>query len=480
MSVHMFADAIPTWTDKEVLMYVGKAVGGTAVTLITLAGIIIPLLLGNLRQRNRDLEEEVRVQKERLAAIDGGLVHDLKGRIAVMEVEIQDAQTAQTKAEERQAVSEGLAVQTRKEADGYKAVSEAVAAERDAMTAARDEAVGERDAERRRIRKAVAKDGTTWTEKVLITKRIDFKELDGDQRRTPVISLLNLKGGVGKTTATASLAATFASRGSRVLMIDLDLQGSLSSLFLSDKELEPLYSSRRLMGDFLEASFDAEFPNLLEYARPVALPGKSMLVPTTDGMAYAETTLNLRWFLREDAARDPRFLLRRELQLKRITDRFDLVLIDCPPFITAGCVNALVASDYVLIPVTPSKQATDRVTVLLERLKEFKEELHPALNVLGVFANRTHQNTAGLTADELNKLSALRAKCLDVWGVPVPVFDSYIKQSVEVRESEDARRPLGPGDDTFAAFDRLAEEIESRLPMFCRPLPAAAPTMVTS
>src|SRR5204863_208329 len=158
--------------------------------------------------------------------------------------------------------------------------------------------------------------------------------------------------------------------------------------------------------------------------------------------------------------RDPRFLLRREVHLKRVTNEFDVVLLDCPPFINVSCVNALAASDYVLVPVMPSKPATDRVTILLERLKEFHDNLNTDLRVMGFFANRTRG--AALTDDERNRLSALRDKCKDTWAA-APCFDAFIRQSVDVRKAEDERRPVGPDDELYPAFVRLAREVESRL-----------------
>ncbi|MGE3805901.1 MAG: AAA family ATPase [Gemmataceae bacterium] len=227
---------------------------------------------------------------------------------------------------------------------------------------------------RRRIHRALSKDGQTWTERVLHNAP-GFKVLDLEERPTPIISVLNLKGGVGKTTITANLAAALDNRGYRVLLIDLDLQGSLTGLFLTDNEQEQLAGEGKLLGNFLEASFEADHPNLLDYTRQILGENKSGIVPTNDGLVYAETNLTIRWLLREEGNRDPRFLLRKELHLKRITNNYDLVLLDCPPVINICCVNALAASDYLLVPILPSKQATSRVPVLLKRLKEFRENI---------------------------------------------------------------------------------------------------------
>ncbi len=322
--------------------------------------------------------------------------------------------------------------------------------------------------ERRRIERALETDGHTWTEKVLANAR-EFRSLDPEVRRTPIISVLNLKGGVGKTTITGNLGAALDAMGYRTLLLDLDLQGSLTSLFLPETQQESLFQSQRMLGDFLAASYTAS-PNLNEYMCPILPDGKSALVPTTDYLAYAEMNLTVRWLLRE-RKNDPRFLLRKELQLRRITNTYDIILLDCPPLINISCVNALAASDYVLIPILPSKQATARVPVLLERLREFRQNINHDLKVMGIICNRTHRSE--LTADEENRLSLLRVQCHDVWGENIPQFDTFIQQSKDIRAAEDEKRPLRPDDTAFEAFAALAKEVESRLPNFCR-TPSAA------
>jgi cellulose biosynthesis protein BcsQ len=257
------------------------------------------------------------------------------------------------------------------------------------------------------------------------------------------------------------------------LLLDLDLQGSLTSLFLNDAQQAKLFAEQLLIGDFLAAAFDAEYPNLHAYTQPILAHGHSGLVPTTDHLAYAETNLTIRWLLRE-GNKDPRFLLRRELQYKRITKDYDIVLLDCPPLINICCVNALAASDYVLVPILPSKQATARAPILLQRLKDFRENINSDLKILGIVANRTHHSE--LTIDEQNRLTALRGHCKDIWGQEVPLLDTFIRQNVEMRVAEDEHRPLQPNDEMYGTFTELAREVESRLPTFCQP---AAPVPLT-
>ena len=430
------------WTDKEVMLYVLGAVGGTLAVVVTIAWKAVYLLASRMAAgssadsaRVKELQDKLDTANSKVATTEATLE----------QVRIQTAGFEQ--------VVGGL--------EGEREIKQAELAEANAKFETADK---ELTACQRRIRKAVAKDGLMWDEKVRADAP-EFKPLEPKGRRTPVISFLNLKG-VGKTTATANLGAALVRRGWRVLLIDLDLQSSLTSLFMHESRQEELYRGHFLIGSFLECAFDGEFPNIHDYAVPVMEgEGYCYLVPTSDDMVYAETNLAVRWYLR-DEKRDPRFLLRKELQLKRVTDKFDIVLLDCPPFLNVSCVNALAASDYVVVPVMPSKQSTDRVTILLERMKEFHDNLNTDLKVMGFFANRTKES--GLTHDEQNRLSGLEDKCRDTWAA-APRFDAFIRQSTDVRASEDDHRPLRPDDDLYPSFVKLAEEIESRLPTFCRP-----------
>jgi cellulose biosynthesis protein BcsQ len=320
---------------------------------------------------------------------------------------------------------------------------------------------------KRRIDRAMKKDGQTWIERVRASAP-EFKRLDPDERRMPILSVVNLKGGVGKTTITANLAAALDALGWRVLLLDLDLQGSLSGLFLSDTELVQCEKNDKLLNDFLEASFDAEHPKLPDFVHPV-LSGRSGLVPASDNLFYAESNLTIRWQLR-DGNRDPRFLLRKELHLKRITNDYDIALMDCPPVFNVCCVNALAASDYVLAPILASKQSTIRVPALLKRLREFKDNINSDLHVMGIIANRTWRSE--LTHDEENRLTALADISRDVYGTAVPLFESFIRNSPEIRTAEDEHRPLTANDGTYKLFVALAGEVVANLPNFCRPAPS--------
>ena len=85
-----------------------------------------------------------------------------------------------------------------------------------------------------------------------------------------------------------------------------------------------------------------------------------------------------------------------------------------------------------------------------------------------IVGNRISHST-GLSAGESNLWAALRDQCHDAWGEPVPMCQSFIPQSAEVRDAENERRPLRAKDRMFGFFQKLADELAGRLPQSCRP-----------
>src|SRR5262249_20121712 len=142
------------------------------------------------------------------------------------------------------------------------------------------------------MKRAMRLEGKVWERKVL-QGAPRFRPLA--ERHTPVISILNLKGGVGKTTITAHLGAAFSARGYNVLLLDLDLQGSLSSLFLPESALAHRSREEKLLlQHFLLNVAERRKANLLDYCVPI-FNGNSAIVPNADSMAYAELNLTLQW-----------------------------------------------------------------------------------------------------------------------------------------------------------------------------------------
>jgi chromosome partitioning protein len=308
-------------------------------------------------------------------------------------------------------------------------------------------------------------EGQLW-EKRALNGAPRFKALE--ERCMPIISVLNLKGGVGKTTITAHLAAAFSAKGYRVLTVDLDLQGSLSGMFIAASLIKQKYDDKQLLQHFLNNATHKRKVNVLDYVHQPILDGqKSGIIATSDKLAYAEMNLTMSWLLRL-AKKDTRFLLRRALHQKRVSDQFDIILMDCPPLINTCCVNALAAADYVLIPTMPSTKSAERVPFLLETIKRFHVHVNPHLQVAGIVLNRTQRSQ--LTAHEADMWDQILVRAKDRMGTPVYGFQTRIRQSTEVRQLESESTFLEPGTELFATFRKLAEELEERLPRECRRL----------
>src|SRR5262249_17872999 len=155
----------------------------------------------------------------------------------------------------------------------------------------------------------------------------DYDRLMKQQRKKPIIMVANLKGGVGKTTLTANLAAYFSAAGKRVLLIDVDYQGSLSNMLLSADGLEeiPLGITELLAGNKdISSSFDQAVKRFSG-----VLPGSS-IIPARYELASLENKLLVDYLL-QDVDEDVRYRLATALLDPQIGQTFDLALIDAPP-----------------------------------------------------------------------------------------------------------------------------------------------------
>jgi cellulose biosynthesis protein BcsQ len=295
------------------------------------------------------------------------------------------------------------------------------------------------------------------------------------ERKAVIISVLNLKGGVGKTTLTANLTATLARADAPGLMIDLDYQRSLSMLLVDNKDRILLHRGGLTAQRFLagEAHAAAELVGKLKDLDP-AVPHCSVLTNSdaraggqpADSLEETETRLMVEWLL--DRRRpDPRFFLREALHDRDLG--FGYVLLDCPPRLTTACVNALAASDFVLIPVVPDPVSTRAVENLLRTLKRFRDELCPDLAVLGVVPNMVRLLKGEPIRDHADALTELKAAVAEVWDEPFPVFEACIKhdsafgKSAAAIDADGTVRLAVSDPEIGAAFQALAHELEKEV-----------------
>ncbi len=247
-------------------------------------------------------------------------------------------------------------------------------------------------------------------------------------RQVPIVSLVNLKGGVGKTTLTANLGAALAATGRRVLLIDLDYQNSLSTRCLSHPDFETAFSHHRLVEEVLRDDVGHRANRLLQCLSDVVeAQGPLSLLACSESFETIENASMMRWWT-GGVADDVRFRLRQALHDPQVTGLFDLILLDCPPRLTTGCVNALTASDFALIPVLLEEVSTEAVPRLLRWLRKLRPSLWPDLQVLGVAANKVKLHLGDLVKYQRDIWNSLPKISEDAWGSPVHHFDEVIPQ----------------------------------------------------
>jgi chromosome partitioning protein len=186
--------------------------------------------------------------------------------------------------------------------------------------------------------------------------------------RTRVMVVANQKGGVGKTTTAVNMAAALAQHGLRVLVIDLDPQGNASTALAIDHHRGT------------PSTYDAlvEGRPLTEVVQPSPEIDGLFVVPSTIDLAGAEIEL-VSMVAREGRLR--RAIHAHPLVFGTGEDRFDYVLIDCPPSLGLLTLNALVAGDEMLIPIQAEYYALEGLGQLLETVEMVKAHLNPDLRV---------------------------------------------------------------------------------------------------
>lgn len=254
-----------------------------------------------------------------------------------------------------------------------------------------------------------------------------------------IISLVNQKGGVGKTTTSINLSASLALLGKKILLIDLDPQGNATTgVGVNKGDIEySVYDLLRGTSEIEEVIRKTDFKNL-------------DILPSTIQLAGIDIE-----FI-EKSKSDPTFKRAYQLRdkLDKIKEKYDYIIIDCPPSLGNITTNALTASNSCLIPVQCEFFALEGITQLLNTIMLTQKNLNPNLDLEGVLLTMLSKSNLGLDVIE-----EIRSYFKD------KVYDTIIPRLIRLAEAPSHGKPIvsyDPKSKGSEAYINLAKEVIMR------------------
>lgn len=286
----------------------------------------------------------------------------------------------------------------------------------------------------------------------------------------PIISVVNLKGGVGKTTIAANLVGFLSEQRRRdgtplqILVVDLDYQGSLSSMLYTAAELELHQTTSHLLVDpskgidVAKASVTSLRPKLENVH----------LYASFEDFLETENRLMMEWLIRRTPDHgDIRYELFRKLQSPGFLDPYDIVVIDCPPRMTTGFIAALSASTHLLMPTIADKLSAPAAIRFLKQLETLQPELFPATKLLGIVPSKIY-DADKLTKEEERVLDQMVSDLLrqhKIFNVSVLKGEPIPHRASIIKAAGTALAYFDMDDDPVPrrAFDRLGRAVLERV-----------------
>lgn len=257
------------------------------------------------------------------------------------------------------------------------------------------------------------------------------------------LAIFNQKGGVGKTSLSFHLAWYLAEIGKRTLLIDLDPQGNLSSLF---------EASGSLASQVFAGGGEPVEPQRVERTTPRGTKIALSLIPSDETLqAYEATTNGIAG------------LTRLRKTLRALEGRFDHCVIDCPPSLGGFSANAIVACDGVIVPCTVRQFSLIGLEHVNDAVAATREEgLNPQARILAVVLNQFNSESKRKTVFERDIFSEVEGK----WGNQI--LPSTIPQSIKIEEALYAKLPVweyahGTRDDSARAAGQNYRNVVSHL-----------------
>lgn len=249
-----------------------------------------------------------------------------------------------------------------------------------------------------------------------------------------IIAVANQKGGVGKTTTAINLSACLAEKGQKVLAVDMDPQGNMTSGLGLDKD-----TAEKTVYDIIIGEADIE-----EVLQQGSVENIDIL-PTNIDLSAAEIELI--------GVENKEYIIKNAID--KVKDNYDFVIIDCPPSLSMLTINAMTTADSVLVPIQCEYYALEGLSQLIHTVELVKERLNPVLEIEGVVFTMYDART-NLSLQVVENVKD---------NLQQNIYKTIIPRNIRLAEAPSYGMPINKYDPKSAGCDsymRLADEVMNR------------------